>query len=207
MYNGSSELVNSLSISITTLMFNFILLDMVGDSGVAAISVILYIQQFQTAIYFGYTLGVAPIIGYKYGAQQRESLHKVVKMSFVFVSNVSALVIVLTLIFANQAVEIFLSPSSSTFEMARNGLLMFTPSYLFMGYNVFLSSMYTALSNGKVSAIISIARSLVFIVLSLLILPQILHLTGVWIAIPVAEFLSIIIAIYYYKKLKEEYGY
>ncbi len=91
--------------------------------------------------------------------------------------------------------------------MAKNGLMLFLPAYIFMGFNIFFSSMFTSLSNGKVSAIISIARSLVFIIISLLILPQILGLNGVWLAIPMAEILSVIVSLYFYKKNKPVYGY
>ncbi len=207
MFNGSSELVGSLATSITTLMFNFILMSMAGEAGVAAISVILYIQMFQNAIYTGYTLGVASIIAFKYGEQNHIGLHKVIMQSMKIVSVASILVISLTLVFSNEAVGIFISSESETFEMARNGLLLFLPAYLFMGFNIFFSAMFTSLSNGKVSATISVLRSLVFIVLALLILPQILNLNGVWLAVPVAEFLAIMVSFYFYKKNKARYQY
>ncbi len=207
MFNGSSELVGSLATSITTIMFNTILLNMVGDAGVSAISVILYIQMFQNAIYFGYTLGVAPIIAYKYGEGNHKSLHKIINKSLKITAAASVIIVAITLIFADQAVGLFIDEQSTTFEMAKNGLLLFTPAYIFMGFNVLFSSMFTSLSNGKVSAIISIARSLVFIVISLLILPQIFGLNGVWLAIPVAELLAIIVCIYFYFKNKPIYKY
>ncbi len=207
MYNGSSELVGSLSGAITMLMFNIIMLKIAGESGLAAISTILYIQQFQTAIYFGFTLGVSPIIAYKYGQGNKDGLHKIVRQSLIFISVISASVIILSLVFANNAIAIFITPTSDTFTIAKTGLLLFLPSYIFMGFNVLFSSLFTALSNGKVSAIISVMRSLVFIVLMLIVLPKILGITGVWLAIPVAECLSIIVALYYYKKNKSVYGY
>ncbi len=207
MFNGSSELVGSLATSITTLMFNFILMSMVGDAGVAAISVILYIQMFQSAIYMGYTLGVSPIIAFKYGEENHSGLRKAIRQSFKIISAASILVVILTLAFSDEAVGIFISNESTTFEMAKNGLLLFMPAYLFMGFNVFFSAMFTSLSNGKVSATISVLRSLVFIVIALLILPQILGLNGVWLAVPVAEFLAIIVSFYLYRKNKAHYKY
>ncbi len=207
MFNGSSELVSSLATSITTLMFNFILMSMVGDAGVAAISVILYIQMFQSAIYMGYTLGVAPIIAFKYGEKNHNGLRKVIRQSLIIILASSILVIAVTLVFANEAVSIFISSESETFEMAKNGLLLFMPAYLFMGFNLFFSAMFTSLSNGKVSATISVLRSLVFIVIALLILPQIFALNGVWLAVPFAEFLAIIVSVYLYKRNKSYYQY
>ncbi len=207
MFNGSSELVGSLATSITTLMFNFILMSMVGDAGVAAISVILYIQMFQTAIYTGYTLGVSSIIAFKFGEENYYGMHKVIMQSFKIISVVSIAVVILTLMFSNEAVSIFIEKESATFEMARNGLLLFLPAYLFMGFNIFFSALFTSLSNGQVSATISVLRCLVFIVIALLILPQIFKLNGVWLAVPVAEFLASGVSVYFYKKNKVKYHY
>ncbi len=207
IFNGSSELVGNIAVSITTLMFNFILLQMVGDSGVAAISVILYIQMFQNAIYFGFTMGISPIIGYKYGEENHLGLHKIIQQSFKIIAGTSVLVIIFTIMLADQAIGMFIASSSSTFALAKNGLLLFLPAYLFMGFNIFFSALFTSLSNGKVSAIISVLRSLVFIVIALLILPNIFDLNGVWLAIPVAELMSIFVCIYFYQKGKVVYKY
>ncbi len=207
IYNGMSELVNSLALSITTIMFNFILMGLAGDAGVAAISVILYIQQFQTSIYFGYTMGVSPIISYKFGERNTKALRKLVKQSFIIISASSIMIIVATLLFVDEAVSIFITKSSPTFNMAKTGLVLFMPSYLFMGFNIFITSMFTALSNGKISATLSICRSLIFIVLMLIILPYAFGINGVWLAIPVAEMLAIGLGIYAFKRNKTIYGY
>ncbi len=207
MFNGSSELVSSLSGSVTTIMFNVILLNLVGDGGVAAISVILYLQMFQNGIYMGYSIGVAPIIAYKYGGGNKAALHKVMGQSLKITIIASVLVVIATLLLSNQAVGMFISQESETFEMAKTGLLMFLPAYIFMGFNIFFSAMFTSLSNGKISASISLLRTFVFLVSSLIILPQIFGLNGVWIAVPVAEFLAFIIALIFYRKYKKVYGY
>ncbi len=207
LYNGSSELVSSLATSLTGLMFNFILLRMVGSSGVAAISTILYIQMFQTAIYNGFIIGVSPIISFKYGEENHKGLHKVIMQSFKIICTTSLIVISLTLLFSSKAIEIFISKDSATFDMARNGLLLFLPAYLFMGFNLFLSAMFTALSNGKISALISVLRTLVFIVITLLTLPQWLGINGVWLSIPVAELMAIFVATYFYRINKHTYHY
>ncbi len=152
-------------------------------------------------------MGVAPIIAFKYGEKNQESLKKVIAQSLKIISVASVLVIALTLIFADEAVGIFISQDSDTFGLAKRGLLMFAPAYIFMGFNIFFSSMFTSFSNGKVSATISVARSLVFIVLSLQTLPLWLGIDGVWLAIPVAELLSIAVSVFFYKCGKAKYGY
>lgn len=207
MFNGMSELVSQLSTAVTTLLFNIILLELVGKSGVASISVILYIQMLQTAIYFGYAIGVAPIISYKYGANDTTGLKNILTISFKFTAIVSALVIAVSLLFGENAIAIFINRTSETFDMAVNGLKIFSIAYLFMGINVFMSAMFTALSNGKVSAILSLTRTLVFLVGSLVVLPCFLYLNGVWLAVPLAELLAFGLSIYYYKKGKLQYGF
>lgn len=202
MFNGMSELVGQLSTAVTTLLFNVILLDLVGLAGVASISAILYIQMIQTAIYFGYAIGVAPIISYKYGANDIKGLKNVVSTSLKFTAIVSVIIITVSLLFGEYAVSIFISTKSETFNMAVQGLKLFSISYLFMGINIFVSSMFTALSNGKVSAILSLTRTLIFLVGSLVILPYFLDLNGVWLAVPLAELLAFGLSIYYLKKEK-----
>ena len=143
MFNGMSELVGQLSTAVTTLLFNMILLNLVGKNGVASISVILYIQMIQTALYFGYSIGIAPIISYKYGAGEHEQLKKVLKISFIFISIVSVFVILTSLLFDDLAISIFISKDSPTFAMAKEGLRIFSVAYLFMGINIFMSSIFS----------------------------------------------------------------
>lgn len=207
MLNGSSELVSQLSTAVTTLLFNIILLDLVGEMGVASISVILYLQMFQTAINLGYNIGVAPIISYKYGSKDMLGLKNILKSSFKVIAIVSVVVIATSIIFSDFAVSIFIEKTSQTFEMAEKGLKIFSMAYIFMGINMFASSMFTALSNGRVSAILSLLRTMVFLIGGLLILPKIIGINGVWLAVPIAETLTFIISIYYYKKYKKIYGY
>ena len=207
MYNGMSEMVSNLSTAITTMMFNIIMLKLVGNSGVAAISVILYIQMFQMAIYMGYSFGVAPLLSYKYGEQNHEQLEKIVKTSLKVTGIISIAVVGLSWCFADLAISVFIAPESETFVLAKQGLMIFSIAYLFMGINVFVSAMFTALSNGKVSAILAICRTLVFTVVSLILLPKAFGIIGVWIAVPVAEALTLLCSIYFYKKNKSIYHY
>lgn len=207
MANGMSELVSQLAMAITTLAFNLILLNLVGTAGVASICVILYLQLIQTALYFGYAIGVAPIISYKYGAQDTEGLRNVLGISFKFIATVSVAVISFSLLFDDFAVSIFIENTSDTYNMAKEGLRIFSLAYIFMGINIFTSSMFTALSNGRVSALLSMSRTLVFLLACLLILPHFFGITGVWLTVPVAELLACILAGYFYKRGKIEYGY
>lgn len=200
MYNGLSELVSQLSTAITTLLFNVILFEIAGADGVAAISVILYIQMMQMGIYFGYSIGIAPIISYKFGEKNKIELDEIVKISFRFLVIASLIIIAVSQIFAGAATGIFISKDSTTFSMTTRGLRIFSIAYLFMGFNVFMSSLFTALSNGRVSAFLSLARTFVFLIGSLLILPKCIGITGVWLAVPIAEGLTSFISYHFYKK-------
>ena len=207
MYNGMSEMVSNLSTSVTTMMFNMIMLKLVGNSGVAAISVILYIQMFQMAIYMGYSFGIAPVLSYKFGEASHEQLAKIIKTSFLVIGVLSVAVVGLSWIFADFAISIFIAPDSETFSLAKQGLVIFSISYLFMGINVFTSAMFTALSNGKVSAILAICRTLGFTVIALLVLPQVFGIVGVWLAVPVAEGITLLLSLYFYRKNRFKYQY
>ncbi len=207
MYNGMSEFVTNIAASITMFMFNVILMRIAGEAGVAAITVIMYIQMIQMAIYTGYSIGVSPVIGYKFGQQNRSQLHKISVFSLKLVAVASIATTALSLVFAELAVGVFISPDSPTFDMAVQGFRIFSVAYIFMGFNIYGSALFTALSNGKVSAILSVTRTLVLLVTLLLLLPQLFGIIGVWLAVPVAELLSVGMFYYAFKKNKEFYGY
>ena len=205
--NGSSELVNNLSVAITTMLFNLTMLRYAGEGGVAAITVILYVQFIQAAIYFGYSQGIAPVISYKYGAGDKQQLRYVVKTSLWFMLVCSVLVIILSVFGADLAVSLFIRPGSPVYALTKRGFLIFSSAYLFMGINIFLSAMFTAFGNGAVSALLSFLRTLVFLVGTLLLLPLWLGVDGAWIAVPVAEVLALVVGVICYWKYRAIYHY
>ncbi len=207
LVNGMSEFVTSVSISITTFLFNIILMDIAGESGVVAITVILYVQMIQTAIYTGYSFGISPVISFKYGEKNHAQLKQIMKTSMWFMVVSSIITVAVSFMFSDAFVAIFVSPTSSTFLLSTNGFRIFSLSYIFMGFNIFASAMFTALSNGKISAFISINRSLIIIVICLLILPNLLGINGVWLAVPIAELFSLILSAWQFYKNKSIYKY
>lgn len=206
-YNGSSELVSNLSNSVITLVFNLILLKYAGEQGVAAIGIILYAQFLLMSVFLGYSQGVAPIFSYAYGADDNAQLKRVAKTS-IFVILISSLAAFSFSMFCSDfLIRIFVKPDSTVFTLAKQGFYLFSFSYLFMGINIFASSMFTALNNGKVSAIISFLRTFIFILISILLLPMIFKLNGVWLSVPCAEFMAMIVSIGLLKKYKRIYHY
>ena len=179
--NGASEMVTNLFIGIVTMLLNNILMRMVGSDGVASITIILYAQALLSSSFMGYSIGIAPIISYNYGKQDTVRLKKIYSISLRAILTASLTTFSLSLLFANTLVHIFAPQGSPVYNMAAHGYRLF--SICFMGFNVFASSMFTALSNGRVSAILSFFRTLLFIAAAALLLPLALGVDGVWLAI------------------------
>lgn len=158
--NGSSEMVSSLSASIVTLLFNNILMKLIGVDGVAAVTVILYIEGLLVAIFMGYSMGCSPLISFNYGKRDNYRLNKIYKFSLIGILITSILIFMLGVFKSNLLVSIFTSKGTNVYELSNMGLKIFSISFLFMGLNLFTSALFTALSNGKISAIISFLRSL-----------------------------------------------
>lgn len=205
--NGSSEMVSFLSTSITTFLFNIILMKLVGTDGVAAIAILLYIDFILIAVNIGYSMGVSPLISYNYGANETLKLKSLYKLSIKLCLIFGLTMSILATIFSKNLISIFVAKDSSVFILAVLGLKIYSLSYIFKGFNIFSSSLFTALGNGKISAIISFMRTLVFLTLSLLILSTLFKTTGVWSATPLAELLSFILSIFFILKYSKKYSY
>ena len=193
-YNGSSEMVTQLSNAVITFLFNLIMLELAGENGVAAITILLYGQFLFNGFYLGFSIGISPIVGFQYGAGNRKQLRSIYRTSFLFVLASSVALTAIAVISSTPLVSVF-TRDPETFALADAGFRIFAFNFLFSGFNIASSGFFTALSNGRVSAIISFLRTLVFIVLSLLTLPRCLGITGAWLAIPVAEFLTLMLAL------------
>lgn len=205
--NGLSEMVTYISMAITILGFNILLMKYIGADGVAAITAILYTRMFMDAVYVGYMTAVSPIVGYKYGMGDHEQQKFIFKSSLCFIGFVSIIIFILTTIGSDYVMRIFFSKGTSVFIVAKNGFIIFAFSYLFSGINIFTSAYFTALSNGKISATISILRTFVFVIASFLILPKVFYVDGIWLAIPVAESLAFIVSIRMLFTNKVKYNY
>lgn len=188
--NGSSEMVTQLSIAIITVLFNLILMKMAGPDGVAAITIILYGEFLFSSLYIGFTIGVAPIFGYAFGAQEQERLRWLHKVCSRFIVASALALTILVFLSSSYVVAAFVEPGSNTYNLAARGFAIFSITYLFIGMNIYSSGLFTALSDGITSALISFSRTFVFIVISLLVLPSLIGINGVWLAIPTAEFIT-----------------
>lgn len=205
--NGSSEMVNNLAIAVTTYMFNILTLKYAGENGVAAITIVLYAQFLLTSVFMGFSSGVAPIFSYNYGKQNHHQLHRLLKMSMWFVIITSLIVFMISFTCSDMIISVFASKESPVFAMTQHGFIIFGFSFLFTGLNIFASALFTSLSNGKVSACLSFLRTFVFLVISLIVLPYVLGLDGIWLSVPLAECIACFVSIYYLIKNKNIYHY
>ena len=206
--NGMSELATSLVSGITTLLFNLAMLKYIGEDGVAAITIIMYVLMFVSALFIGYSYGVAPMISYYHGERNHEKLKKLVGFSVKFIVGASVLCTVISILATIPLVGIFTRPDSPVYKLAVTGNRLCSIALLFVGLNVFASGMFTALSNGVVSAVLAFSRSFLFTVASIQIMPVLLGgVTGVWLATPVAELLGTVMAAALLLKYRKRYGY
>lgn len=205
--NGSSEMVTNLSTGITTMLFNIVMMNLLGSDGVAAITIVLYGQFLITSAYIGFSSGVAPIISYNYGNKNKDELRKIIKYSIRFILISSVTLFIISILLSQNIVGIFSEKDSNVYKIGYVGFMIFSISFLVTGVNIFTSSMFTAFSNGKISAIISFLRTFVFIIAGIIILPKFLGVYGVWLSVPFAEAISMIISIYYINRYKDTYGY
>ena len=205
--NGSSEMVTDISSGVVTFLFNIVMMKYMGEKGVAAITIILYSQFVFIAVYLGFSMGTAPIISYNYGNQNKKQLKRILNICSKLIIGTSVGVFLLSLIFAKYIVGFFAPEGTEVYDIAIKGFSLFAITYIFAGYNIFSSSLFTALSNGKISAVISFMRTLVFIVLGIFFLPMIFQVNGIWLAVPFAEILSILVSLFFIRREKGRYGY
>lgn len=205
--NGCSEMATALVTGITTLMFNWTMLRYVGENGIAAITIIMYVLMFVSSLFSGYSYGVAPMISYYYGEQNHEKLKKLIRKSLKIIAVISVLSLAASLIITKPLVSIFARPDNPVFELAVTGNRICSIALLFIGFNIFSSGMFTALNNGIVSAILAFSRSFVFMVICLLALPLFFGVTGIWLATPAAELMAIALACFMFLKYKNKYKF
>lgn len=205
--NGSSELMTNLSMSIVNSLYNLQLISIAGENGVAAYGTIMYVNFIFIAIFLGYSIGSAPIIGYHYGAGSHDELKNLLRMSLSIVGICGILLILLAQIMAAPLAGIFVGYDSELEAVTCHGFRLYAVSFLICGFNIFGSAFFTALGNGIVSAAISFLRTLVFQTAVLLTLPLILGINGIWLAMAVAEALTLIITVWFLVNRRKQYHY
>lgn len=205
--NGCSEMATALVTGIITMMFNWTMLRYVGEDGVAAVTIIMYVLMFASSLYTGYSYGVAPMLSYYYGEKNHEKLKKLVSTSLNVIGVISLVTVAASFAATKPLVSIFARPDNPVYGLAVTGNRICTLALFFIGFNIFASGMFTALSNGIVSAILAFSRSFVFMLITMLVLPAILGVNGVWLATPAAELMALALSVWMFARYRKRYQY
>lgn len=206
-FNGSSELMTNLSISIVNMLYNFQLIRFAGEDGVAAYGVIMYVNFIFIAVFLGYSIGTAPIVGYHYGAGNKDEMKNVFRKSIGF--NVISGIVMCTVAIALSGflAKLFVGYDKALCDMTQFGFIVYSISFLVMGLNIYGSSFFTALGNGLISALISFLRTLMFQVVAVSVLPIFLELNGVWFSVVAAEGVALTVTLTFFGCYRKKYGY
>ena len=205
--NGSSELMSNISMSAVSMLYNIQLLKYAGENGIAAYGVLMYVNFVFLAAFIGYTVGVAPVVSYHFGAKNHDELKGLLKKSTFIILIFSLSMLVLSLGLAYPLSYAFVGYDKELMNITLKGFFMFSFSFLFAGFAIFGSGFFTALNDGLTSAAISFLRTLVFQVAAVMLLPVIWGIDGIWISIVVAEIMAVIITVIFLITKKKKYNY
>ncbi len=205
--NGSSELMSNISSSVVGMLYNIQLGRLAGENGIAAYGVLMYVQFVFIAIFIGYSIGVAPIIGYNYGAQNYAELKSMRKKSMLIMGVLGVILSAVAFCFAKPLAKIFVSYDAELLALTVRAFKIYAIHFLLCGFNIFASSFFTALNNGGVSAAISFLRTLVFQSAAVIIMPIMFGVNGIWWAVVVAEVCAFIISTTFLIIKRKKYNY
>lgn len=205
--NGSSELMSNISMSLVSMMYNVQLMKYAGENGVAAYGVLMYVGMIFSAVFIGYSVGAAPVVGYHYGAQNSEELKGLLKKSIVLVGIFAVCMFASGQLLSAPLSRMFVGYDKELFDMTVHAFTVFSFSFLFSGFAILGSSFFTALGDGLVSALISFLRTLVFQCLSVLIFPLFWQLDGIWFSIVAAEIMAVVVTVLFLFGKRKKYHY
>lgn len=207
MWNGASEFVTNISMSLVNILYNWQLMRIIGENGVAAYGVLQYVAFFFVSIYIGYSMGTAPIVSYHYGAENHGELQNLFRKSLTFIALAGVSMLTLSQVLAVPLANIFMSYDLELRNLTAHAFRLFSMAFLVSGFNIYGSDFFTALNNGKVSATISFTRTILFECSAVLLLPRFMGLNGVWVSLPTAELLAVFVTAFFLWKNRKKYRY
>ncbi|MCQ5130522.1 MATE family efflux transporter [Butyricicoccus faecihominis] len=205
--NGSSELMTNISMSLVNILYNFQLMSVAGEDGVAAYGVIMYVNFIFAAMFLGYAIGSAPVISYHYGAANHAELKNLFRKSLTIVALAAFTLTIVAEALAAPLATVFVGYDAGLMELTRHGFRLYALSFLMNGFNIFGSAFFTALGDGLVSALISFLRTLLFQVAAVLLLPLVFGVDGIWLAIVAAELLALLVTAWFLVRKRTKYHY
>ncbi len=205
--NGSSELMSNVSMSLVAMLYNVQLMKYAGEDGISAYGVMMYFSMIFSALFFGYSIGTAPIFSYNFGAQNHTELKSLFKKSLIITGVFGISMVAISEMLAAPLSRFFVGYDKTLLEMTVSGFRLFALSFIFMGFAIFASSFFTALNDGLTSAIISFLRTVIFQVAAIIILPLIFGIKGIWFSIVVAEFAAVLFSVIFLIIKRGKYYY
>ncbi len=205
--NGSSELMTNMSLSIVNMLYNAQLMKFAGEDGIAAYGVIMYTNFIFISVFIGYSIGTAPINSYHYGADNTDELKNLRKRSFRLVGIFGMVLTLLAEVLSLPLSSVFVGYDSQLLAMTQKAFMVYSVSFLIIGFNIFGSSFFTSLNNGIVSACISFLRTLLFQIVCVMVLPIFFGLNGIWTSIIVSELLSLAVTVTFFIVMRKKYNY
>ncbi len=205
--NGSSELMSNISMNIVAILYNWQLMAQAGEDGIAAYGVIMYVNFIFVAIFIGFSVGTAPIVGYNHGAANHGELKGLLKKCVVILLGFSVVMTLTAELLAQPLARLFVGYDGDLMDMTTRGFRIYSLSFLVCGLNIFGSSFFTALNNGLISALISFVRTLVCQVAAVILLPIVLGLDGIWWSVLTAELMALLLTGFFLVKNRKRYHY
>lgn len=205
--NGSSELVTNVSISIVAILYNFQLMKYAGEIGVAAYGAVMYVGYVFVSVFLGYSIGVAPVIGFHFGARNHGELRSLFRKSNALIVAASVTLAAMAFAFADPLSSLFMGSDSAANGITVTAFRYYAIAVLFCGFGIFGSAFFTALNDGAVSAAISFMRTLVFQIAAVMTLPLVFGLDGIWYSMFTAEMLSVLVTAGFYIGKRRRYRY
>ena len=200
LYNGSSEGVSSLAAAISTFVFNMAFMRIAGEVGVSAFTAIGYISLFASLIVCGVSAGIGPVISYNYGAQLHDRVKQMMNISCKMAIIMGSALVVLIFLFGKYLIMMFVSDNEAVLDLALHGSKIYAFTFFFNGLNILFSGYFTSIGDALSSIIVAVCRGMIFILLGISILPQFIGISGVWMTVPVAEVLTLLVVIFLFKK-------
>ena len=192
-WNGSSEMVSNIASSVVAMVYNIQLLAYLGEPGVAAYGVIMYAGFLFAAVFLGYCTGCAPLMSYHLGARNSEEMASLFRKSLLIVGVAGVGMFALTRVLVTPLATLFVGYDAGLLELTVHAALLYSFALLVMGFNVYGSSLFTAVGNGHVSALISFVRTFICEVGAVLLVPLVLGADGIWLSILVAEAVALVL--------------
>lgn len=207
IHNGASQFITFAALGVTTYLYNLLIMKYASNLGVAAMTIVMYIQFITISLHTGFSGGIMPLIAYQYGAESREGLQRVFKQAVVLLLWVCGVAFIVLQLLNPFFVEIFVNRGEPLYELSLRGMNIANFGFCFAGINVFGSALFAGLNNGKTAVVLSAMRNFVFVLVGMLILPYLFHVDGVFMVFDFAEIVALIVTVYCIYKGNEQYMY